>query len=85
MSLAVTTPNAVPLFCPLSIFISRYAEFVTPQNRNHTAPPYFHELFDLDADPWELHNVFSAASAEVKADLAARVEKLFRCQGASCN
>ena len=65
--------------------LHRYAEFVTLDNRNHTLPPCFHELFDLDADPWELHNVYSTTSAAVKADLAMRVEKLFRCQGVSYN
>jgi hypothetical protein len=47
--------------------------------------PEEYELFDLDADPWELKNIYAGASAAVKTDLHNRVEKLFRCQGANCN
>lgn len=70
---------------PKGLQNAKYSEFVGSDNRNHSAPPLEYELFDLDTDPWEMKNIFSAASLTVKRDLAARVERLFRCQGRSCN
>lgn len=79
-TLRIVDPTA-----PTGLQNAKYAEFVAAANWNHTLPPQEYELFDLDADPWELKNIYSAASAEVKTELAARVERLFRCKGSTCN
>ena len=42
------------------------------------------ELFDLDADPWELKNVAGAAPAALLAELHARLRAYYPCRGASC-
>ena len=64
---------------------AKYSEFVGKNDWDHLLTPLEYELFDLDADPWELKNVFASASAAVKLDLHNRVEKLFRCKGVDCN
>lgn len=64
----------------------KYVEFVGADDWDHNGQPQEYELFDLNADPWELKNIFSAASPTVKADLHQRVDKLFRCRGSdTCN
>eukprot|EP01050_Picozoa_sp_SAG11_P015197 SAG11_NODE_1945_length_4019_cov_6.325510_5_plen_95_part_00 len=40
---------------------------------------------DLDADPFEIKNLYTTASEHLKASLHARLEKLYRCQGTACN
>ncbi len=43
------------------------------------------ELYDLRNDPYELHNVINDRSyAKIKASLAAKLAKLDRCKGRSC-
>ena len=42
------------------------------------------ELFDLDADPWELSNVAGTAPAALLAELHARLRAYYPCRGASC-
>jgi N-acetylglucosamine-6-sulfatase len=65
---------------------AKYVEFVNSSNWDHIGPALEFELFDLDADPWELKNVYSSATDKVKTDLNQRVDKLFRCRGtATCN
>jgi hypothetical protein len=44
------------------------------------------ELYDRRTDPSELRNVAAApAYAQIKARLAAKLAKLDRCRGRSCN
>ncbi|MGI8461180.1 MAG: sulfatase family protein [Solirubrobacterales bacterium] len=44
------------------------------------------ELYDRDADPYQLQNVAAdPAFAEVKADLAAKLVELDKCKGRSCD
>jgi arylsulfatase A-like enzyme len=44
------------------------------------------ELYDRRADPYQLQNVAAApANASVKAELAAKLEKLDDCRGEACN
>ena len=44
------------------------------------------ELYDRKADPFQLQNVAAdPAFADVKADLAGKLEKLRDCAGKSCN
>ena len=42
------------------------------------------ELYDLATDPWELHNIASAASPTLLASLHARLLALEACHGATC-
>jgi N-acetylglucosamine-6-sulfatase len=44
----------------------------------------FYELFNLDADPWQLTNIYHNASALVKRKLHTLVASEFRCSGATC-
>jgi hypothetical protein len=41
-------------------------------------------LFDLAADPEQLHNVYAAASEVDRAQLHERLHAELRCQGSSC-
>jgi hypothetical protein len=44
------------------------------------------ELYDLQVDPDELHNVYGDPKyASVQADMQARLARLQRCAGATCN
>ena len=44
------------------------------------------ELFDLDADPFETSNQYTSAPSNLKLELHARLEKLYRCRGTeNCN
>jgi len=70
---------------PAGLRNAKYSEFVGRSDWNHTGAPLEYELFDLDLDPWELHNTYAGADAGVKADLHARVDKLYRCAGTTCN
>ena len=59
-----------------------YAEFTDIKlDYNFTSKPQEFELFDLDADPFALHNAYSEAPTELKTELASRLLKLFGCQG----
>jgi len=44
-----------------------------------------YELFDLDADPWEMQNLWPTADSKLAESLQAELERLFRCQGTSCH
>jgi hypothetical protein len=44
----------------------------------------FHEMYDMDADPFQLHNVYNTLGAGMKATLHARLDALHHCQGESC-
>ena len=43
------------------------------------------ELFDLDADRWELRNIYTQANSTLKDRLHQKLASLHRCQGISCN
>jgi N-acetylglucosamine-6-sulfatase len=56
-----------------------YIEYTSGQNNG------FHELYDLNADPFELQNVYaSPAYAGVRAALAARLAQIRNCSGDTC-
>lgn len=58
-----------------------YAEWGSDFNFAHTV---FVEVFDLNVDPWQMHNVVNKTSS---ADLSAwkdSVSKLYACKGESC-
>jgi hypothetical protein len=45
-----------------------------------------HELYDLNTDPYELHNLAGKpAEADLEADLAKRLATLRDCAGSACN
>lgn len=50
----------------------------------HFERPYFHELYDLDADPHQLHNSFEDAPAPTARWLKERVADLWGCAGDTC-
>ena len=41
----------------------------------------FHEIFDLDSDPHQLHNLYNTTSPAVRQQLAAQVAEQWRCAG----
>jgi arylsulfatase A-like enzyme len=44
----------------------------------------FRELFDLDSDPWQMHNIYDQAPEELTAVLANLTRTLYRCKGPLC-
>jgi N-acetylglucosamine-6-sulfatase len=65
---------AVPEYQALRTQERVYIEYATGER----------ELYDLDADPFQLDNRYGGASAEVVAPLAARLASLRACAGRSC-
>lgn len=64
-----------------------YAEFATGQQDEHDVtfdPPDFHELYDMAADPWSLHNVYGTAPNATRDALRARLRRWFECAGKDC-
>ena len=62
-----------------------YAEFTDIRTDwNFTATPYFYELYDLNADPDMLVNVYgTTANTTLKGELHDRLVKLFACRGSA--
>lgn len=54
-------------------------------NWNFTRDADEFELFDLDADPWEMDNLYDTAPADLVAQLRASLVKLYGCEGTACN
>ena len=62
-----------------------YAEWAT--DFLFQGPLQFHELYDLEADPWQMHNLYPAYSHAHKAQLWAMgnlTQRLYGCQGEGC-
>jgi len=53
---------------------SIYTEFVTG----------FKELYDVQADPWQMSNTYKQAGEQRQKELAAQLQGLRNCGGASC-
>lgn len=51
---------------------------------NATRPPLEQELFDLDRDPYEMHNLIRNVSPLLIQALQFKLQRLFQCQGDSC-
>eukprot|EP00038_Savillea_parva_P030431 m.77804 g.77804 ORF g.77804 m.77804 type:complete len:571 (+) comp9164_c0_seq1:117-1829(+) len=53
---------------------------------NHTGPPVpsEFELYDLSADPYQLHNLYGSTDAGVRTDLHMNLQRYFSCAGKSC-
>ena len=62
----------------------RSAEFTQVADMYHFDHVYFHELFDLRSDPYQLRNIYGEQSAAVKSQLHEMLFKEFRCKGESC-
>ena len=43
-----------------------------------------YELYDIDEDPYQMKNIYSSTSFEIKIALHQQLDELFRCNGASC-
>ena len=43
-----------------------------------------YQLFDLTADPYELHNVYNVTSKEIKDALAKKLREYYPCKGVEC-
>jgi N-acetylglucosamine-6-sulfatase len=63
-----------PLYYGVKTSTHKYVEYSTGEK----------ELYDLEADPYELDNVYESADASVVADLQSRLEDLKTCAGESC-
>ena len=62
-----------------------YAEFQNGTNGNvDFAHPNHYELFDLETDKWQIHNLYPTANASVKADLHKEVQAWLHCHEDSC-
>ena len=57
----------------------------SPENWDYLRPADEFELFDLDSDEWETKNLYATAEPALKQKLHAELERLYRCQGATCN
>jgi len=75
-----------------NILYAEYTSLIDWNFQNYSSPvglldPYsykFYELFDLDADPWQLKNIYATVSDSIKKDLHALVVSEFNCKGATC-
>jgi len=43
-----------------------------------------YQLFNMTADPYELHNVYASAPPPILAALKARLRRYYPCRGAAC-
>eukprot|EP00947_MAST-08B_sp_MAST-8B-sp1_P004860 g4860.t1 len=64
----------------------KFVEFTDKKtNWNWTSPASEAELFDLDKDPYEMHNLYSSADPKIKASLHQQLAQLYTCRGSeSC-
>lgn len=46
--------------------------------------PDFYELFALDTDPYELHNIYNGSSPNLRQSLSTLLQSYYRCQGVAC-
>ena len=66
-----------------------YAEFTALSNWDYDnttdGSDLFIEMYDLDKDPHQLHNIAKESSPSLKAQLHAMAVKQFACAGATCS
>ena len=62
-------------------------QFVAAENWNftHPVPAAEAELFNLQADPFQMRNLYGTAPAALRDDLEATLSRLFACAGSACN
>jgi hypothetical protein len=65
---------AIPVFQAIRTAQYTFVEYVTGE----------HELYDLQADPYELQNSYDSADPALRARLQARLDAVRHCAGASC-
>merc|ERR1712130_207112 len=46
--------------------------------------PDFYEMFDIDKDPWQLHNIYHKVDEKTKASLHQEVQTWLQCKGKNC-
>jgi len=76
-----SAPVAVPF---TSVLIPSYHALRTPDYLYAEYSTGERQLYDLRADPYELHNIIATASPSVVASLAARLAALSDCHAATC-
>lgn len=63
----------------------KYVEFRDARNDwNCSRPPLEREFYDLDLDPYEIHNLIPNVSPRILQLLHAKMQRMFHCQGESC-
>jgi hypothetical protein len=63
----------------------KYVEFRdTREDWNMTKAPLERELYDVDQDPFEMHNIVEEVSPVLVEALSNKIQKMMQCQGASC-
>ena len=62
----------------------KYAEYDPYGKQTNFSSPYLYELFDLVADPFELHNIYNTSAPELRAMLHETTRRWWECQGPSC-
>ena len=50
----------------------------------HKRSSFFKELYNVSSDPAQLVNIYAQASPELQLTLAAKLQQLYNCAGASC-
>eukprot|EP00038_Savillea_parva_P030217 m.76389 g.76389 ORF g.76389 m.76389 type:complete len:690 (-) comp9057_c0_seq1:74-2143(-) len=61
----------------------KYGEYDPYGKQSNFTSVYLIELFDLNADPFELDNIYATASPELKALLHTEVHRMYGCAGAA--
>mmetsp|Transcript_59848 Transcript_59848/g.165550 ORF Transcript_59848/g.165550 Transcript_59848/m.165550 type:complete len:558 (+) Transcript_59848:34-1707(+) len=62
----------------------KYAEYDPYGKQSMFNSVYMHELFDLDTDPYELHNIYNRTSQGVRDALHAKTRRWYGCRGRAC-
>lgn len=62
----------------------KYAEYDPYGKQSGFESVYFHELFDLDADPYELYNIYNRSSQDIRNFLRKITRQWYECQGKTC-
>ena len=64
-----------------------FAQFVGPENWDFSSsvPSAESEMFLLESDPFQMHNVYRNTDLQLRQELLNTLERLFRCAGHTCN
>ena len=62
-----------------------YSEYTQVSDMYDFEHVYFHELYDVQADPFQMRNIYSEQSQSTQEALHEALFKEFRCKGATCN
>ena len=62
------------------------AEFTNRKtDYNFTKQPEFYEFYDMNTDPWQMHNIYDKVDPQLKQRLTGKLRQLFTCRGTDCN